>query len=170
MQARKQNAYQNVLTQSIQCQWRQKCTSTCVDPIHPVSVSTKKVSQLVLTKSSHVSTDCKYIATCVKQIPPMPATTQNVFQRVLNNPLPCQCQHGNTKYILTYVDQTPPMTARTQNVYQIYLTKPLPRQWHKLHLIMCWLNPSHASEDTEWNSTCKANEDKKNDINIFWPR
>ena len=35
------------------------------------------------------------------------------------------------------------------------MTKLSPCQWgHKMYLSICWPNPTHASEDAKWNSTC----------------
>jgi len=82
---------------------------------------------------------------------------------VLNNPITCQGEHKmhlilcrlnpshaskDTKCISSFVEQTHPMPARTQNVSQHVLNNPITCQGeHKMHLILCRLNPSHASKD-----------------------
>ena len=45
--------------------------------------------------------------------------------------------------------------ANTQNVSHLVLIEPLTCQRrHKMHLNMCWPNPSHGSEEKEYISTC----------------
>ena len=81
----------------------------------------------------------------------MPARTQNASQPALTKP---NYASQNTTCIKTCVEQTPPMSARTQNASQHVLTKLIKSQQRlKMHFIMCWPNPSHASQDTKCIST-----------------
>ena len=138
-----------------------KCISTYVDQTPPMPGRTQDASQLV------------------DQTHPMPARTQNVCQPVLIKPILCKginkihlnicwpnpsCASMIIKCILTLVeekcistcvDQTHPMPSRTQNASQLVPSKSNPCQrLHKMHLNMCWPNPSHASEETKWISIC----------------
>jgi hypothetical protein len=176
-----------------------KCTSTGVDQIYLMPVSTQLVFKLVLTKPSHASAEKNQS----QHVFTKSQTCQRLPKIYLNSCSPCQrgykiylnlcwqntshsredtkckliCvdqgQHGHTIFISTCVDKTPPMTARTQHLSLLVLTEPLPRQWrHKLHLIMCWLNPSLAREDRVnlsmcWPNPFHASEGKKH-INKFW--
>jgi len=63
----------------------------------------------------------------------MPASTQNASQYVLNRPLVYQQRH---KMLLNMC------WARTNSENK------------KIHLIICWSNVSHATEDTKFISTC----------------
>jgi hypothetical protein len=107
---------------------------------------------MYLNMSCPNTLETKCVSTCIDQTPPMPARTENAFQHVLTKPLPCQLGH---KIISTFVDQTPAMPRRTQNASQHVLTIPIPCQRRQyMHLKMCWPNPSNASEDTKFFSTC----------------
>ena len=107
----------------------------------------------------------------------MPASPQSASVYELNK-IP-QCQRGqklhlnmhwpkpshaseDKKCISKCVGKNQPMPARTENASQHVLTKCLPYQRrHKMHLSLCWPNPSHASEYTKFTLTCV---DKNNPI------
>ena len=59
---------------------------------------------------------------------------------------PITCQRVKTICFSTCLDQTPHMLGRTQNISQRVLNKQnISQQRHKMHLNICWPNPSHAS-------------------------
>jgi len=65
---------------------------------------------------------------------------------------------ASDKTQITCIDQTHPLPSRTEIRSQLLLTKPLScKQGQKMHLNLCWLNPSHACEEI----TYFANYDDK---------
>ena len=101
---------------------------------------------------SHVSENTKLISTCVEK----PIPCQWAHKRYHNIAWP-NITHASkdSKYSSTWIDQNPSMKARTQNAWQHVLTKPLPCQrGQKMHLNMCWRNPSLISEDRKCISSC----------------
>ena len=126
------------------------CTSTCIVQNHQMPGRTKNASQT----------------------PHMPTMTQNVFQYMLTIQ-----SHASTDKIsmATFVDKTPPIPARTQNVCHLVLTilshvsrtanaltKPLHyNRAHKMHINVCWSNPTHISEDTKFYQHFRASKQTK---------
>jgi len=119
----------NMLTKFIQCQRRQKLHLNMCWP-----------------NQSYASEHSNSISTCDDEnLPCQRGQLINHIMCLLNS------SHASVypKYISTHVDQAPPISARTLNVPQLVLNKPKQCQReHKMHLNMCWPNPSHTSEDT----------------------
>jgi hypothetical protein len=150
------------LTKQVPCQW--------VHNMHLYMYLPCQRGHKMYLNPSNVSKDRKCISACVDQTPTMPARSQKASQHVSTKTQTCHQEQRKylklcwpnlphaceeTKCISTCVDQTPPMQARTQNISQLVLNKPIPCQrGHKMYHILSWLNPSHASEETKYISTC----------------
>jgi hypothetical protein len=158
----------NLLNKPIPCRQEHKLHHNMLCPnVTHVSEDTKGSSTCV-DQTHSMQRDTKFISTCVDQTFPMPARTQNVSQNVL----PKTSQQGNKVHLnicgpksfhaskdikctSTCVGQTPPMPAGIQNATQYVLTKPIPCQrGHKIHLNLCWPNPSHASNESKCITIC----------------
>ena len=145
--------------------------------------STQNAPQNVMNKipQSHACIDLNH---------PMPARTQNASQHVLSIPLIClrwhkmnlnicwpNLSHANedTKRMSPSFDQAHPMSARSQYVSKHSLNKPLPcHRARKMHINMCWQNPTHISENTKYYQQAltillSCQRAMEMHINLCWP-
>ena len=155
-----------------------KYISTTVDLTPPKHLNMPWLNHPMLVRTESTSLQV------FNQTSPMAARTQKSSRRVLTKLIQCQRgQNMNlylcrpdpsidseiTKCILTCVHQTYPKQARTK-CNSTCVTKPMQCQlthkknvltnlstcWrvHNMHLNMCWLNRSNASQDTKYTTTC----------------
>ena len=156
------------------------CSPTCVDQSHYMTVSTQNLSQLVLTQPTPCYRELKmHINMYWTNL--YHASEDSESQHVKDKPISCQRRQKSTSTNFDLTHHPPTITLK---VYQLMLTKANPRKReHKMHLNVCWPNPSHAREDTRCNSIywpnasnvgedtkCISNSvDHKMHHNMFWP-